>query len=99
MFEDLLDDRLSLEMTPREGMLYLIDLKEELIERGVPVGGYITRVIDDRIDYFKETYGICPCCGEELHCKVVKSEGLEYFGSRVYDTIYIAKCECCGYCE
>lgn len=99
MFEDLLDDRLSLEITPRDSMLYLIDLKEELISKGESIKGYVIRVIDDRIDYIKETYGICPCCGEELHCKVVKSEGLEYFGSRVYDTIYIAKCECCGYCE
>ena len=99
MFEDLLDDRLSLEITPRDSMLYLIDLKEELIKNGESIKGYVIRVIDDRIDYIKETYGICPCCGEELHCKVVKSEGLEYFGSRVYDTIYIAKCECCGYCE
>lgn len=99
MFEDLLDDRLSEEITPRDSMLYLIDLKEELIRKGVPVRGYITRVIDDRIDYFKETYGICPCCGEELHCKAVKGDGLEYFGCRTYDTIYIAKCEYCGYCE
>ena len=99
MFEDLLDTILSEEVIPRNSMLYLIDLKEELIKNGESVRGYVIRVIDDRINYIKETYGICPCCGEELHCKVVKSEGLEYFGSRVYDTIYIAKCECCGYCE
>ena len=99
MFEDLLDAKLSEEITPRDSMLYLIDLKEELISKGESIGGYAIRVIDDRIDYIKETYGICPCCGEELHCKVVKGDGLEYFGSRTYDTIYIAKCEYCGYCE